>query len=251
MRTEAIEFIGSQGTLLAARLDLPDGPPLSYALFAHCFTCTKDIFAATQICSELTRHGIAVLRFDFSGLGHSEGDFSNTNFSSNLDDLVAAASWLKQEYEAPRLLIGHSLGGAAVLASAHRLPEVKAVATIAAPSEPSHIAKQFTAVTAEIEMHGEAEVYLAGRPFRIKKQFLEDIAKHTLADRIAHLNRALIVFHAPGDTIVGIKNAGQIFSAAKHPKSFISLDHADHLLRRRQDADYVAQVLAAWVTRYL
>jgi putative redox protein len=237
--------------MLAARLDLPDGIPVAYALFAHCFTCTKDIFAATEICAELARRGIAVLRFDFSGLGHSEGEFANTNFSSNIADLVAAASWLRSGYEAPRLLIGHSLGGAAVLAAAQHIPEATAIATIGAPAEPAHLAHHFAAVTAELEANGEAEVLLSGRPFRIKKQLLDDIAGHRLADALGTLGRALIVFHAPTDETVGIENAGQIFSAAKHPKSFVSLDHADHLLRRRQDAQYVAQVLVAWVGRYL
>lgn len=251
MRSERIEFTGSQRATLAARLDLPDGKPRAYALFAHCFTCTKDIHAATHICTELAENGLAVLRFDFTGLGHSEGDFANTNFSSNIEDLYAAALWLKQAHEPPKLLIGHSLGGAAVLAVARRLKDVKAVATIAAPADPAHIVRLFTSARSEIETRGDAEVYLAGRPFHIQKQFLDDIAGHKLAEDIAQLGSALMVFHAPGDELVGIENAGKIFAAAKHPKSFISLAGADHLLRRDEDARYVAQVLSAWSSRYL
>lgn len=251
MRSEQIEFAGSQQAKLSARLDSPDGKPRAYALFAHCFTCTKDIHAATHICAELTRQGLAILRFDFTGLGHSEGEFANTNFTSNIDDLCAAALWLEQTYEAPQLLIGHSLGGAAVLAAAHRLPAVKAVATIAAPADIAHITKLFTGSISEIEAKGDAEVYLAGRPFHIRKQFLDDIAGHKLNDDIAHLGRALIVFHAPEDEFVGIENAAKIFAAAKHPKSYISLTGADHLLRRDEDARYVAQVLSVWASRYL
>lgn len=250
MHSESIHFPGTHGQL-AARLDLPEGAPRAYALFAHCFTCTKDIHAASHICAELTRHGIAVLRFDFSGLGHSEGDFANTNFSSNIADLYAAAQWLATERAAPQLLIGHSLGGAAVLAVAHQLPSVRAIATIAAPAEPAHVAHHFMAARPEIEARGEAEVYLAGRPFRIQKQFLDDIASHRLSEHIAGLKRALVVFHAPTDETVGIDNAAKIFAAARHPKSFISLAGADHLLRRREDAHYVARVLSAWVEPYL
>jgi putative redox protein len=245
------QFEGATGTMLAASLDLPDAAPKAYALFAHCFTCTKDIYSAGQICAELTGQGYAVLRFDFTGLGHSEGEFASTNFSSNIDDLIAAARWLEQHHRAPQLLIGHSLGGAAVLAAAHRLPSVAAVATIGAPAEPAHIAAHFVKARPEIEARGEAEVYLAGRPFTIRKQFLEDIASHKLAHHVAELHRALIVFHAPTDETVSIDNAAQIFAAARHPKSFISLDHADHLLRNRRDAQYVARVLAAWAEPYM
>lgn len=251
MRSENIEFTGSQGGQLAARLDLPDGAPHAYGLFAHCFTCTKDILAATHICSELTHHGLAVLRFDFTGLGNSDGEFSNTNFSSNIADLQAAAGWLRVHHQAPAVLIGHSLGGAAVLAAAGSIPEVKAVATINAPADPAHVTHNFGAACELIEETGEADVMLAGRPFKIKKQFLDDIESHRLDAMIADLDRALIIFHAPQDEIVGIENAAKIFAAAKHPKSFISLEDADHLLRRSADARYVAQVLAAWVSRYL
>ncbi|WP_119165690.1 bifunctional alpha/beta hydrolase/OsmC family protein [Algihabitans albus] len=251
MRSEKFSFPGSDGQELAARLDLPETAPKAYALFAHCFTCNKDIFSAQRIAVGLAERGIAVLRFDFTGLGHSDGEFANTNFSSNVQDLLAAANHLRTTYEAPRLLVGHSLGGAAVLAAAGDIPEVQAVATIGAPSDPAHVAHHFTERRDEIEQRGEAEVQLAGRPFRIKKQFLEDIAAQRLAERVAGLRRPLLIFHAPLDETVGIENASGIFLAAKHPKSFISLDDADHLLKRKEDAVYVAEVLAAWAGRYL
>jgi uncharacterized OsmC-like protein/fermentation-respiration switch protein FrsA (DUF1100 family) len=251
-RVEKITFIGADKTSrLAARLDLPEGRPRAFALFAHCFTCTQNVFAATRIAQGLTRHGIAVLRFDFTGLGASEGEFGNTNFSSNVGDLLSAAGWLRAELEAPKLLIGHSLGGTAVLAAAKFVPEALAVCTIGAPAEPSHVTRLFQPAVAEIEEKGEAEVLLAGRPFRIRKQFLEDIEAHKLAEDIAGLGRPLLVFHSPLDQIVGIDNASRIFGAAKHPKSFVSLDDADHLLSRRKDAAYVADVIAAWGERYL
>ncbi|HSA80182.1 MAG TPA: bifunctional alpha/beta hydrolase/OsmC family protein [Geminicoccaceae bacterium] len=250
-RSERITFANARGEQLAARLDMPADAPRALALFAHCFTCSKDVFAAARISQGLAERGLAVLRFDFTGLGASEGDFANTNFSSNLEDLVAAADFLRAEYQAPRILLGHSLGGAAVLAAAHRVPEAVAVATIAAPADPAHVGQLLASARAEIEAQGEAEVTIAGRSFRVQKQFLDDIAGHRLKDHIAQLRRALIIFHAPRDEIVGIENAGQIFAAAKHPKSFVSLDDADHLLTRRPDAVYVADVLAAWVGRYL
>ena len=251
VRGEKITFPGSSGGQLAARLDRPLGPIRAYALFAHCFTCTKDIFAAARIAEGLTSHGIAVLRFDFTGLGHSEGEFANTNFSSNVADLVAAARYLRDNHGAAAILVGHSLGGAAVLAAAGDIPDAKAVATIGAPADPAHVAHHFTGAREEIEEAGEAEVLLAGRPFRIKKQFLEDIEGQRLAEGVASLRKALLVFHAPLDQTVSIDNAGAIFVAAKHPKSFISLDKADHLLSRREDAIYVADVLAAWAGRFL
>lgn len=251
MRSEKQSFTGDSGATLAARLDLPDGAPRAFALFAHCFTCTKDILAASKIAAGLAAQGIATLRFDFTGLGHSDGEFANENFSSNVGDLVRAADFLREEYEAPSILIGHSLGGAAVLAAAARIPEARAVATIAAPADPAHVAAHFTEARSEIEDTGEAEVLLAGRPFRIKKQFLEDIESRKLEGEIAGLHKALLVFHAPLDDLVGIDNASKIFLAAKHPKSFVSLDDADHLLSNPQDATYVARVLAAWAGRYL
>ena len=251
MKSEKLTFAGSSGEMLAARLDLPAGPPRAYALFAHCFTCTKDIFAASRISAALAEQGIAVLRFDFTGLGASEGDFANTNFSSNVEDLVRAADHLRETRQAPKLIIGHSLGGAAVLAAAGKVPEAVAVATIGAPAEPAHVAHHFTEAREEIDAKGEAEVLLVGRPFTIKKQFLEDIEAQRLEDAIAGMKKALIVFHAPRDQTVGIENAGKIFGAARHPKSFVSLDDADHLLSRKVDAIYVANVLGAWAARYL
>ncbi|MYN28855.1 alpha/beta hydrolase family protein [Duganella levis] len=251
MQSQRQEFIGAHGHKLAARLDGPDGEVKAYALFAHCFTCGKDVFAASRVAQALTEHGIAVLRFDFTGLGASEGEFANTNFSSNLADLVAAADFMRETYQAPQLLIGHSLGGAAVLASADQMPEVKAVVTIAAPSDPVSVTGMFSQHLDEIARDGEALVQLAGRPFRIKQQFVEDAGGHNLKLKIAALRRALLVMHAPGDDTVGLSNAMDIFTAAKHPKSFISLDSADHLLTRREDAVYVANVIAVWADRYL
>ena len=246
-----IRFPGAFGTELAASLDLPSVSPHAFALFAHCFTCSKDTLAASRISAALTGRGIAVLRFDFTGLGGSEGDFANTNFSSNLGDLVAAASWLREHHEAPKLLIGHSLGGAAVLAAAPEIPEATAVATIAAPFEPAHVKHLLAPALSEIETAGEATVELAGRKFRIKKQFLDDIVGRNSREAIGNLRKALLIFHSPRDTMVSIDNAAQIFMAAKHPKSFVSLDDADHLLTRKEDASYVAAVLAAWASRYL
>jgi uncharacterized OsmC-like protein/alpha-beta hydrolase superfamily lysophospholipase len=249
--SEKITFPGSQGHSLAARLERPVGEPRAYALFAHCFTCSKDIFAASRIAGELAGHGIAVLRFDFTGLGSSEGEFSNTNFSSNVGDLVAAARFLADNFQAPEILIGHSLGGAAVLAAAAKVPSAVAVATIGAPSDPAHVSHLFADARQEIECEGEAEVTLGGRQFRIQKQFVDDISENNLDDAIAGLKKALLVFHAPLDETVSIDNAGHIFQAAKHPKSFVSLDDADHLLSRRQDSRYVAAVLAAWAMRFI
>ncbi|MGP1393904.1 MAG: bifunctional alpha/beta hydrolase/OsmC family protein [Inquilinaceae bacterium] len=248
---EKITFSGALGHPLAARLDRPAGPVRAYALFAHCFTCTKDIFAAGRIAQSLTEAGIAVLRFDFTGLGASDGEFANTNFSSNVGDLRAAIDHMRSTLEAPKIIIGHSLGGAAVLAAAGDVPEIRAVATIGAPFDPGHVAHLFDAHRAEIEEKGEAEVTLVGRPFRIQKQFLDDIAEQNQTARIARLGKPLVIFHAPRDATVGVENARLIYDAAKHPKSFISLDDADHLLSRRADAEYVAAVLAAWASRYI
>jgi putative redox protein len=251
MKVDRVEFHGSEGQKLAARLDAPDGPVYAYALFAHCFTCGKDIFAASRIAQALTQHGIGVLRFDFTGLGASEGEFANTNFSSNMADLIAASNHLRMAYSAPALLIGHSLGGAAVLAVASEIPEVRAIATIGAPSDPGHVIGLFREHLHEIEAEGEAEVQLAGRPFRIKRQFLLDASEHKLIDKIGRLRKALLVMHSPRDTTVDIVNAMHIFAAAKHPKSFVSLDEADHLLTRRNDAVYVANMIAVWSERYI
>jgi putative redox protein len=249
--SEKVGFPGAYGHTLAARLDRPDGRPRAYALFAHCFTCTKDVFAAQRISAALAEQGVAVLRFDFTGLGHSEGEFANTDFTSNVGDLVAAARFLERDHAAPQLLIGHSLGGAAVIAAAQQIPSAHAVATIGAPADPEHVRHLFQHKTGEIAEQGAAEVELAGRRFTISRQFLDDIAGQTLHDDLAHLKKALLVFHAPRDEVVGIDNASAIFQAAKHPKSFISLDDADHLLARKSDAVYVAHTLAAWAERYL
>ncbi len=250
--SEKIMFPGSQGHSLAARMERPSsGAPRATAIFAHCFTCSKDIFAASRIAKELAERGFQVLRFDFTGLGASEGEFANTNFSSNVQDLVAAANYQRSTGHAPDVLIGHSLGGAAVLAAAGDIPEVKAVATIGAPANALHVTHNFAAHLDEIQEKGEAEVTLAGRKFHIKKQFLDDLEASSFHDRIANMRKALLIFHAPTDNTVGIDNAGAIFQAAKHPKSFCSLDGADHLLSRREDAAYVAEVLSAWASRYV
>ena len=252
-KRESLKFTGSDGQELAARLQLPlSGKAKAYAIFAHCFSCGKDVVAANRISEALADLGIAVLRFDFTGLGQSKGDFADTNFSTNLDDLETAADFLRSNYQAPALLIGHSLGGAAVLEVAHKMPQVNAVVTIGAPAEPAQVSHLFDNVTNQIESSGEAEISLGGsRPLRIKKQFLRDLEKYDAKSAIPKLKRALLVMHAPLDTIVGIENAGQIFGAAKHPKSFISLDGADHLLTRREDAAYAAEVIAGWASKYL
>ena len=249
--SEKIEFRGAGGDMLAARLDCGPVRPKACALFAHCFTCSKDSRAATRISRALAEHGIAVLRFDFTGLGASEGDFANTNFSSNVADLVAAADWLRENRAAPSILIGHSLGGAAVLAAAGEVPDAKAVVTIGAPADPAHADGLFADDIAAIEADGAAEVTLAGRTFTVRKQFLDDIAGQDLAAHVRDLHKALLVFHAPRDDYVSIDNATKIFVAAKHPKSFVSLDDADHLLTRTADAIYVGDVIAAWAERYL
>lgn len=251
MPTERFQFQGSEGQQLAAALDRPEGPVRAYALFAHCFTCGKDVLAAKRIAVALAARGIAVLRFDFTGLGSSEGDFANSTFSSNVADLVRAADHLRKAYAAPTVLIGHSLGGAAVLAAASQIPEAKAVATIAAPSDPAHVTGLFAGSIGKIREQGEAEVSLAGRPFTIKRAFLDDITEHSLMGHVTKLHKALLVMHAPTDDTVGIDNATRIFVAAKHPKSFVSLAGADHLLSDRRDSLYAADVIAAWVSRYL
>jgi putative redox protein len=251
MPTERFQFTGTGGHRLAAALDLPDGTVSAYALFAHCFTCSKDVLAAKRIAAALAARGIAVLRFDFTGLGSSEGDFANSTFSSNVADLVLAADHLRQTRKAPAILIGHSLGGAAILAAAGRIPEAKAVVTIAAPSDPAHVAGLFTDRLEDIRKHGDVEVSLAGRPFRITREFLDDVAEQGLTAEIAKLHKALLVMHSPTDDTVGIDNATHIFVAAKHPKSFVSLADADHLLSQRRDSVYVADVIAAWAERYV
>jgi uncharacterized OsmC-like protein/pimeloyl-ACP methyl ester carboxylesterase len=251
MPTERFQFTGSEGQQLAAALDTPDGEIHAYALFAHCFTCGKDVLAAKRIAVALAAKGIAVLRFDFTGLGSSEGDFANSTFSSNVADLVRAADHLRETRKAPAILIGHSLGGAAILAAAGQIPDARAVVTIAAPSDPAHVTGLFADRVEDIRKNGESEVSLAGRPFRIKREFLDDIAEHGLMAHVANLHKALLVMHAPTDDTVGIDNATRIFVTAKHPKSFVSLAGADHLLTNKNDATYVADVIAAWTTRYL
>ncbi|MBY6114803.1 bifunctional alpha/beta hydrolase/OsmC family protein [Mameliella alba] len=251
MPTERISFPGHAGDRLAARLDLPEGPLLATALFAHCFTCGKDIAAARRIAQRLSAMGIAVLRFDFTGLGHSCGEFANTTFRSNVDDLKSAADYLESRGMAPSLLIGHSLGGAAVLRAAPMIESVKAVTTIGAPFDPDHVTHNFADALAQIESEGEAQVDLGGRPITIGRDFVEDVRAQELAPIISTMKKALLVLHAPRDAVVDISNATRIFTAAKHPKSFVTLDDADHLVSNPDDAEYAAEVIAAWADRYL
>ena len=251
MPTERITFQSHTGETLAARLDLPDGPHLATALFAHCFSCSKDIPAARRVAGRLAAMGIAVLRFDFTGLGHSQGEFQNTTFTSNVNDLHAASAYLTQRDMAPSLLIGHSLGGAAVLKAAVDMAHIKAVVTLGAPFDPGHVTHNFADALDEIRDKGVAPVNLGGRPFHIGREFVEDVQAAELAPAIANLKAALLVMHAPRDAVVGVENATQIFGAAKHPKSFVTLDNADHLITKPQDAEYAAEVIAAWSARYL
>jgi len=248
-----LEFENDAGETLAGLLETPPDNIVTqrYAIFAHCFTCGKDIAAASRISRALAAHGIAVLRFDFTGLGSSDGDFANSNFSSNVQDLISAAEKLKAEYAAPQLLIGHSLGGAAVLAAAHQIESIRAVATIGSPATAKHVEHLFQAGADQIEEQGEAPIKIGGRQFLIKKQMLDDINHYNSTTAIKELNAALIVFHSPVDSIVSIDQAAEIYQAARHPKSFISLDNADHLLSKANDANYVGATLAAWASRYL
>ncbi|WP_187970218.1 bifunctional alpha/beta hydrolase/OsmC family protein [Aquibium microcysteis] len=249
--TSRASFSGHSGASLAARLDMPDGRVRAFALFAHCFTCSKDLLAVRRIAADLARAGIAVLRFDFTGLGSSEGEFASTNFSSNVADLLAAADWLRENHAAPALLIGHSLGGAAMLAVAADIPEARAVVTIGAPADADHVLANFGADLETIEREGQALVTLAGRGFRIARQFVEDVRGVRLAERIRAMRKPLLILHSPLDETVGIDNATAIFIAARHPKSFVSLDRADHLLTRAEDAAFAASVIAGWASRYL
>ena len=251
MPTERITFTGHSGEKLAARLDMPEGPHLATALFAHCFTCSKDIPAARRIAARLAAMGVAVLRFDFTGLGHSEGEFANTHFSSNVQDLEAAAAYLATRKMAPSLLIGHSLGGAAVLRAAGLIDSAKAVVTLGAPFDPGHVTHNFAGALDEISNAGEANVPLGGREFKIRDSFVKDVEAQNLKPLINEMKKALLVMHAPLDTVVGIENASEIFLAARHPKSFVTLDDADHLISRSEDAEYAAEVIAAWAARYL
>ncbi|KMW57161.1 OsmC-like family protein [Candidatus Rhodobacter oscarellae] len=251
MSTERVTFKGHSGDMLSARLDLPEGPHLGTALFAHCFTCGKDIPAARRIAGRLAGMGLAVLRFDFTGLGHSEGEFENTSFTSNVSDLVQAADYLAARGMAPGIIIGHSLGGAAVLRAAGQIDSLKAVVTIGAPYDPEHVTHNFSDALPDIIAKGAAEVNLGGRPFRIGRDFVRDVQEEKLAPAIGGLHRALLVMHAPRDSIVSVDNAANIFMAAKHPKSFVTLDNADHLITRKEDAEYAAEVIAAWAGKYL
>ncbi len=251
MQEQKITFTGHAGDTLAARFDRPQGQMLATALFAHCFTCSKDIAAARRISQRLARMGIGVLRFDFTGLGHSDGEFANAGFSGNVADLIQAARYLEENERAPALLVGHSLGGAAVLRAAADIPSVKAVATIGAPFDPAHVIHNFGPAIEEIREKGAAEVTLGGRGFRITRSFLDDVDRAQLEPAIRRMKAALLVMHAPLDTVVGVENAADIFRAARHPKSFVSLDGADHLISRPEDAEYVADVIATWARRYL
>ncbi|MEZ4701950.1 MAG: bifunctional alpha/beta hydrolase/OsmC family protein [Rhodothermales bacterium] len=252
MRYENLTFENRDGQRLSARLDMPiEGAPRAYALFAHCFTCGKSLTAVGHISRALNRRGIAVLRFDFTGLGESEGDFADTTFSSNVEDLVDAAAFLERYDRGPAILVGHSLGGAAVLKAAAQLPSVRAVATIGAPHDPAHVTNLLGDAARRIETDGEADISLGGRSFTIRKSFLDDIEAQRVDDNLKTLGRALLIFHAPLDEIVGIENAALLFQAARHPKSFVSLDQADHLLSDEADSQYVGEVLAAWAGKYL
>ena len=252
MQFKKLEFKNKDDQTLSARLDLPvDGKPLAYALFAHCFTCSKNIKAIAHISRALTRAGLAVLRFDFTGLGESEGDFADTNFSSNVDDLIVAADFLESNYEAPQILIGHSFGGAAVLQAAARISASAAVVTIGAPADPQHVKNALGSATETIQSRGEADINLAGRTFKLKKQFLDDLEFVNMKATLQNLNKALLVLHSPLDETVGIENAAQIFQTARHPKSFISLDKADHLLSNPVDSLYAGAVIAAWAFKYV
>jgi putative redox protein len=250
-RIEKLVFSNEHGQQLSARLDMPDSEPRAYALLAHCFTCNKSLKAAGHIAKGLVGQGIAVFRFDFTGLGESEGDFSNTNFTSNVQDILSAANFMEQQSYAPHILVGHSLGGTATLKAADFITSVKAVVTIASPASPAHVAEQFSDSKAIIAKQGEARVTLAGRDFTIKQQFIDDLEHASVLNDIKKLKKALLVMHAPLDGTVGIENATTIFQLAHHPKSYISLDQSNHLLSKPSDAHYVGQLIAAWVERYL
>ena len=252
MKIKMMNFPNAAGVALSARMDFPaQGDYHAVALFAHCFTCTKNINSAAYISSYLTRQGFAVFRFDFTGLGGSQGDFAETNFATNVEDLVSAAEFLGENYQAPQLLIGHSLGGTAVIQAAGRIASSKALVTIGSPADPRHVLTHLKDAVDKIEESGEAVVNLAGRPFRIKKQFITDLEQTDLGSVLKHLNKAILILHSPTDNTVGIEHAGALFQTARHPKSFISLDRTDHLLSRKIDAEYAAGIIAAWVRRYL
>ena len=252
MQTKYIKFKNSDELELSARLELPLGTkPTAYAIFAHCFTCGKNAKAATNISRQLTQNGFGVLRFDFTGLGESEGAFEETGFESNISDIVSAAAFLDEFYQSPSLLVGHSLGGTAVIHASAKIDSVKAVCTIAAPAEANHVLRVLKHSRAEIQETGKAEVDIGGRPFTIGNTFLTDLEKYSTASVLAKLNKAILIMHSPQDRVVGIENAGELYNAAQHPKSFISLEGADHLILDPDDAQYVAGVLGAWVKRYI
>lgn len=252
MNSTRIKFPNEEGNFLAARLELPvDQDPYAFAIFAHCFTCSSSLTAVRNISRALNLQGIGVLRFDFTGLGQSEGDFADTNFSTNISDLIAAAKWLTENHQAPSLLVGHSLGGAAVLCVAHKLPSVLAVATVGAPFEAHHVSGLLKNGLDDINEHGEANINIGGRSFLIKRQFIDDLGNYKVADSIGELNKALLILHSPQDTTVSVDEAAKIYHAAKHPKSFVSLDGADHLLTNKEDSQYAGEVIAGWSSRYV
>jgi alpha-beta hydrolase superfamily lysophospholipase len=251
MPRQKVEFPNHSGHTLAGALELPDTEPGAMALFAHCFTCGKDVVAASRIARELAERGVGVLRFDFTGLGGSDGDFASTTFSSNVSDLEAAAAFLGEHYQAPRLIIGHSLGGAAALVAARRVASIEAVVTIAAPSTPQHVKHLFSDQSCDIRREGQADVCIGERNFTIGSELLDDLENWPLDRTVGELRKPLLVLHSPLDPVVGIDEAAEIYAAARHPKSFVSLDNADHLLTRAEDAEYVAVLISAWVSRYL
>jgi len=252
MHVLKLTVTNASGERLGAQLDLPlEGRPLAYAVFAHCFTCTKNIKAAAHISRSLTRERIAVVRFDFTGLGESEGDFAETNFSSNVADLVEVARFMEEEFEAPQLLIGHSLGGAACLQAAGRISSIVGVVTIAAPCDTAHLLRLLAGTRAQAEIAGEARVTIGGTTFRLRKQFFDDLQRTNMQRTIAELGKALLVLHSPADQTVSIENGVEIFNTARHPKSFVSLDRANHLLSNQEDSWYAGGVIAAWASRYL
>ena len=252
MKTIHVSFTNPDGHDLSASIEMPvNKRPIAYALFAHCFTCNKNLQAVINISRALTAKGIAVMRFDFTGLGESDGDFADTNFSSNVEDLICAANHLESDYQAPKIIIGHSLGGAAVMMAAAQISSIEAIATIGAPADPVHVKRLFRSSVEEIEEKGYAKVFIGGRPFTIKKQFMQDLEERNVIQRLAELRKPLLIFHSPQDAIVDIANAEKIYKAAHHPKSCVSLDKADHLLSNERDAIYVGEVIAAWADRYV
>ncbi len=252
MKPIRLKFLNKEGLKLGARLELPvDGKAENYAIFAHCFTCTKNLLAVRNISRALTQNRIGVLLFDFAGLGESEGEFEDTNFSSNISDLISAAEYLEEHYRPPQLLIGHSLGGAAVIQAAAHLPKVKAVATVGAPADPPHVVHLFQEELSEIDRSGQATVNIGGRPFVIKKQFIDDLEKNPMSKVLKDLGKSILILHSPQDRIVGIENAANLYTLARHPKSFVSLDGADHLLTDPTDSTYVGDLISSWAQRYL